>query len=367
MSFYNYISTYNNFNYETFFEDINEQTIINILNKDRLNKFDFWALLSPAAEVFLEHIAVKAHEISLKNFGKTVLLYTPLYLSNFCINRCAYCSYNLDNSIKRKKLTLEEIEVEAKAIASTGLKHILVLTGEHEGATPVSYICDAVKVLKKYFDSISIEIYPLTEDKYKELVEAGVDGLTIYQEVYSEKIYDKIHLSGPKKDYRFRLDAPERGCRANMRSVNIGSLLGLDDWREEAFKTGLHGEYLQSKYPEVELSISLPRIRPHVGSFTEIHEVKDKNLVQILLALRLFLPRAGITISTRERAEFRDNLINLGVTKMSAGVSTEVGGHSEVSKGDSQFDISDERSVDEVRQAILSRGYQPIFKDWMSF
>lgn len=367
MSFYDYISTYNNFNFDTFFEDITENTILNILNKDRLNKIDFWALLSPLAGNYLEPIARKAEELSLKHFGRTILLYTPLYLSNYCVNRCAYCSYNIDNSIKRKKLNLEEIEAEAKAISSTGLKHILVLTGENEAATPVSYIIDAVKILRKYFDSISIEIYPLTEDQYKEVINAGVDGLTVYQEVYNEKIYDKIHISGPKKNYQFRIDAPERGCKAKMRSVNIGALLGLDDWRMEAFKTGLHGEYLQNKYPDVEVSISIPRIRPHVGVFTDIYDVNDKNLVQILLAMRLFLPRAGITLSTREKASLRNNLIYLGVTKMSAGVSTEVGGHALSSKGDSQFDISDDRSVNEIKHVILAKGYQPIFKDWMSF
>jgi 2-iminoacetate synthase len=218
---------------------------------------------------------------------------------------------------------------------------------------------------KKYFTSISIEVYPLEKEEYGELVEAGVDGLTLYQEVYDEDVYHEVHLSGPKKNYLYRLDAPERACMAGIRSVNIGALLGLNQWKTEAFFTGLHADYLQSKYPETEISVSLPRLRPHAGSFQPKSIVSDRDLVQIMLALRLFLPRAGITVSTRERSQFRDNLIGLGVTKMSAGSSTEVGGHSDENKSTGQFSISDTRSVEEMREIIYQKGYQPVFKDWM--
>jgi 2-iminoacetate synthase len=365
MSFYDCYNEHKNMNFDTFFKQIKDEDILGILSKDKISKQDFLALLSPVAEKHLEQLAQKAHKLSLQHFGKTILLYTPLYLSNYCVNKCAYCSYNVENKIKRKTLTMAEIEEEAKVISSSGLKHILVLTGESSREAPVSYIVDAVKILKKYFDSISIEIYPLTTEEYIKVIEAGVDGLTIYQEVYDESIYDKVHIKGPKKNYKFRLDAPERACIAKIRSVNIGALLGLDDWRKEAFYTALHADYLQNKYAEMEVSVSMPRIRPHVGSFNDVCFVEDKNLLQIILAFRIFLPYVGITLSTRETQSFRDNLIPLGITKMSAGVSTEVGGHSSSSSGDSQFEISDNRTVNEVREAILAKAYQPIFKDWM--
>lgn len=364
MSFYEKYLSYKNFNFDEFFQNIEEYQIINILNKNKLDEVDFLALLSPKAEKHLEQMAVKANSLSTQHFGKSILLYTPMYLGNYCVNKCAYCGFNVENKIDRKKLTLDEVEREAKLIHDSGLRHILILTGESKYHTPVSYIKDCVNVLKKYFDCISIEIYPLETEEYKELINAGVDGFTIYQETYDEKVYDTVHISGPKKNYKFRLDAPERACKAKMRSINIGALLGLCDWRKEAFFTGIHGSYLQNNYLDIELSFSLPRIRPHVGSFTDLVDVNDRSLVQVMLALKIFMPRSGITISTREQSQFRDNLIPLGVTKMSAGVSTEVGGHSQDKKSDSQFDISDRRSVDEIKQSILKKGYQPIFKDW---
>ncbi len=365
MSFYNEYLEFKNIDFSTFFSKVKKSDILRAIDKDGLDKYDFLALLSPSAEGLLETMAQRAHSLTTRHFGKAILLYTPMYLSNHCVNKCSYCGFNTSNDIYRKKLSLKEIEEEAKTISSSGLRHILILTGESKKASPISYILDAIKILKKYFDSISIEIYPLTEEEYREVITAGVDSVTIYQEVYYEDIYDRIHISGPKKNYRFRLDAPERACSAKMRGVNIGSLLGLWDWRKEAFFIGLHAEYLQSKYPDVEISISLPRLRPHTGSFDEIYPVDNKALVQIMLALRLFLPRAGITISTREEESFRDNLIPLGVTKMSAGVSTEVGGHSSKTKSDNQFEISDKRSVEDIKKMLLSKGYQPVLKDWM--
>lgn len=364
MSFYDCCKEYKDFDFDLFFNSITESDILNILEKQKIDSLDFLALLSPKAEKFLEQMAQKAHQLTLQHFGKSILLFTPMYLANYCVNRCAYCSYNAHNMITRKKLTPEEIEKEAASIAKTGLKHILILTGESAQKTPVSYMVEAVGVLRKYFQSIGIEVYPLKEEDYRELIQAGVDCMTIFQETYDEQIYDNVHLSGPKKNYRFRLDTPERACKAGMRGVNIGALLGLNDWRKEAFMTGLHADYLQNRYPEVQISISLPRIRPHVGVFEKVYPVHDKDLVQILLAQRLFLHRVGMTISTRERQYFRDHLIYLGITKMSAGVTTEVGGHTASKKGHSQFEISDPRTVSQMKAAILKRGYQPILKDW---
>ncbi|MTI49006.1 MAG: 2-iminoacetate synthase ThiH [Firmicutes bacterium] len=365
MGFYDLLKSYDDLNYDDIFNSMTDEDILRIIRKRKLSDVDFLKLLSPQAGKHLEAMAQEGYKKTLQHFGKAILLYTPMYLANYCVNKCAYCSYNLENDITRKKLTEAEIEAEAKAIADTGLRHILILTGESRKHSPISYVVKAVNILKKYFDSITIEIYPLSEEEYGELIEAGVDGLTVYQEVYNPEIYDRVHIAGPKKNYRFRLEAPERACLQKIRSVNIGALLGLDDWRKEAFKTGIHARYLQDTYNDVDISVSLPRIRPHVGVFEEVHDVTDKDIVQIMLAIRLFLPNAGITISTRENQAFRDNIIQLGVTKMSAGVSTEVGGHTSNEDDTSQFEISDKRTVEEVREAILSKGYHPIYKDWM--
>jgi len=364
MSFYDKYNQYKEFDFNKFFENVTGEDVLRAINRERLNESDFLVLLSDKADEHLEAMAVKSKQLTLQHFGKAILLYTPMYLANFCVNQCVYCGFNITNKIRRRKLTLEEVEEEAKVISSTGLRHILILTGESRQQSSVSYIKECVGVLKKYFRSISIEIYPLETQEYAELVEAGVDGFTIYQEVYNEDMYKLLHLKGPKRDHRYRLDAPERACEAKMRSVNIGALLGLDDWRKEAFFTGLHADYLQNKFLDTEISISFPRIRPHVGDFQPNSVVSDRNLVQIMLATRLFMPRAGITISTRERAEFRDNLIGLGVTKMSAGSSTEVGGHTLEDKSEGQFDISDPRGVEEIKNLVYSKGYQPVFKDW---
>jgi 2-iminoacetate synthase len=328
----------------------------------------FADMLSPAAEGSLEEMARKARGITLRHFGRTIQLYTPIYLSNYCDNSCLYCGFNADSDIKRRRLSPGEVEKEAAFISRTGLKHILLLTGESRRMSPVSYIKDCVGILKKYFSSISIEVYPLAEEEYSGLISAGVDSLTVYQEVYDEDIYGKMHPSGPKSDYLFRLDAPERGARAGMRGVNIGALLGLADWRKEIFLLGIHAKYLQDKFPDVEIGASIPRVRPHgAGAFKASHEINDRDMAQIILALRLFLPRLGITLSTRERPELRDNLIPLGVTKISAGSTTCVGGHTmgRQDGGRSQFEIYDRRSVDEIKSMLDNKGYQPVLKDWM--
>ena len=334
------------------------------LASSHLNSDDFLTLLSPAAECYLELMAQRAHALTVQHFGKVILLYTPLYLANYCTNFCLYCGFAAPNRIRRDRLTLEEVAAEARIISASGLRHILILTGESRKMSSVEYIGQCVKVLRPYFLSISTEVYPLEFDEYAQLVESGVDGLTLYQETYDCALYAVVHPRGPKRDYRYRLEAPERACDAGVRSVNIGALLGLADWRLDAFLTGLHADYLQHRYPEVEVSVSLPRLRPHEGTFQPQHGVRDREFVQIMLAMRIFLPRVGITISTRERSEFRDHLMPLGVTKMSAGSCTQVGGRSHREAETGQFEISDQRDVPAVKQAIESRGYKAIFKDW---
>lgn len=364
MSFYDQLEELREFDLEAFFDSVDDYQVEAVLAQERVSLQDFLVLISPKAEKYLEAMAQKAHKLTLQHFGRTILLYTPLYLANHCVNKCVYCSFNLENEIVRKTLDMKEIEVEAKAIAATGLRHILVLTGESRKMSSVQYIGEAVGILRKHFDSVTMEVYPMDQQEYKEMIDAGIEGLTIYQEVYDPLIYDELHIAGPKKNYRYRLEAPERACEAGMRAVNIGALLGLAPWRKEALMMAAHGQYLQNKYLETEISFSLPRIRPHIGGFQPNVVVTDKNLVQLLLALRIFLPRTGITLSTRESQQLRDNLVPLGVTKMSAGVSTAVGGHSQEEGGAAQFDISDTRDVAEMQKALEKLGYQAVLKDW---
>lgn len=364
MGFYEVYKEYKDFDIDGFLINVTENMVMSILTKDSLDIFDFLALLSNEAKKHLELIARKANTLTIQHFGKTIQLFTPMYLANHCVNRCIYCGFNVSNHIPRKKLTLEEVEREAINVAKTGLKHILLLTGECRSSTPPEYIAECVKIVKRYFTSVSIEVYPMDTSDYEMLVESGVDGLTVFQEVYDEEVYDTLHLAGPKKNYLYRLDTPERGCKAKMINVNIGALLGLSDYKKDAFFTALHAAYLQDKYPDTDISVSLNRMRPHAGSYQPHSPVTDDVLVQIMLAMRLFRNRLGITISTRESEQFRNNLVGLGVTKMSAGVSTEVGGHTSKEKSVGQFEISDNREVRDFMDMLYKKGYQPVLKDW---
>lgn len=364
-TFYDEIDRLRNIDFAGFFARCGQAHVSRALARSELQSQDFLALLSPQAALHLEDLAQAAHRLTLRDFGRTMLLFTPLYLSNHCENYCVYCAFNAGNAIERRKLGLQEVEAEAKAIAGTDLEHILILTGESRHHSPVSYIRDCVAILKRHFSSISIEVYPLSADEYRDVIAAGVDGLTIYQEVYDRETYMRLHPRGPKRDYRYRLEAPERGALAGMRTVNVGPLLGLGEWRSEVFFAGMHARYLQSSFPYLEVSISCPRMRPYYGGAIPWTSVLDRDLVQSILALRIFLPRAGITMSTRESPQLRDNLVGLGVTKMSAGSSTIVGGHTHGAEaGIGQFEIADHRSVAEMREALSRLGYKPVLKDW---
>ncbi|MDO8536255.1 MAG: 2-iminoacetate synthase ThiH [Candidatus Omnitrophota bacterium] len=368
MSFHEIYSKYSDFDLNKAFDSLSNIDINRAIDPGEGSIKDLISLLSPAAESSLETMAARSRDLTLKYFGRTIQLYTPMYLSNYCENRCLYCGFNASNKIERRSMSPEEVEKEAQFISATGLRHILILTGESRSMSPVSYIKESVKILKRYFSSISLEVYPLSESEYSELISEGVDGLTIYQEVYDKRIYNAMHPLGPKNDYVFRLDTPERGARAGMRNVNIGVLLGLNDWRREVFSMALHAKYLQDKLPDVDIGVSVPRIRPQVGGFKASCVVTDKNIVQIILALRIFLPRLGITVSTRESAILRENLVPLGITRMSAGSTTRVGGHTIEKTGsedNGQFEISDRRSVDEIKTSLEKKGYQAVFKDWM--
>ena len=366
MSFYDEYSLYSEATIDAVLTSTTSEQVVKIIDKDRLTVMDFLALLSPAAEQHLEMMAQKAHRLTVQNFGHVIFLFTPIYLSDYCTNKCVYCGFNVTNTFTRKKLTMTEVEKEAQSIASSGMQHILLLTGDAPSIAGVAYMKECIEILKKYFSTIAIEVYAMSRAEYKELIDAGVDSMTMFQETYNPLIYDQLHLAGPKKDYHYRLDAPERACLAGIRSVNLGALLGLDQWRRDGFFTGLHTFYLQNKYSDVEVSISLPRIRPTMGHCETGLTVNDKQMVQYMTAVRLFMPRVGITLSTRENAEFRNHVIKLGVTKMSAGVNTAVGGHTETQENAGQFEISDNRSAAQMCEAILNLGYQPVFKDWQA-
>jgi 2-iminoacetate synthase len=365
MSFYATIEAYQVFDFDAFFARVTGAEVERVLAREQLGALDFLTLLSPAAAGFLEPMAQKARKLTVQYFGRTIQLFIPLYIANFCINQCAYCGFNRAHAITRSKLSLAEIEAEAQAIAATGMRHLLVLTGEAREVTPMEYLEATIRLLKKYFASVAIEMFPMDAADYQRLKAAGVDGLTLYQEVYDPAIYGQVHLAGPKTDYRFRLDAPERGARAGFRAVNIGALIGLGEKRREVFFTGLHARYLDDRYLSTEIGVSLPRFNPAEGDFQPRHPADDREFVQFLLALRLFLPRAGITVSTRERAAFRDRLMHLGATRFSAGSCTGVGGYAQPARHNTpQFEISDTRDVDQVVQAISGQGYQPVYKDW---
>lgn len=350
------------------------------LSRSSLTPEDLALLLSPAAMGELESMARRAQAETLRHFGRSRQLFAPLYLGNFCANRCVYCGFNAGKGIVRKALSLDEVEEEARALAATGLRRVLALTGDAPGRTGAEYIAASVAVLSRHFSSVGIEVQALTQDEYAAVAQAGADSMTMFQETYDPELYARLHLSGPKRNFFFRLDAPHRAARAGMRGITLGALLGLGDWRFDLYMLAMHGRWLQQRFPHLEVSFSLPRIRPRAeGEQSEdagtdkgrnVFQpmlVDDRTFVQALTALRCFLPHAGITLSTRERAFLRDKLLPLGVTKVSAGVCTGVGGYAkpEAKEKDVQFVIDDERSVAEMALALEGLGYQPVFADWL--
>ena len=335
---------------------------------------DFKALLSPAAEPFLEQMAERARLETSKHFGNTVYLFTPLYIANYCENYCVYCGFNCYNHIKRMKLSMEQIEKEMKVIADSGMEEILILTGESRGQSNVKYIGEACKLARKYFRMVGLEIYPVNTDEYKYLHECGADYVTVFQETYDADKYEKLHLLGHKRVWPYRFDAQERALRGGMRGVAFSALLGLSDFRKDALASALHVYYLQRKYPHAEMSLSCPRLRPIINN-DKINplDVHEKQLCQVLCAYRIFLPYVGITVSSRESAEFRNGIVKIAATKVSAGVSTGIGDHeskysgkeTEDVQGDEQFEIDDNRSLDKMYKDIADEGLQPVLNDYL--
>lgn len=335
---------------------------------------DFKALLSPAAEPFLEEMAQRARQETSRHFGNTVYLFTPLYIANYCENYCVYCGFNCYNHIHRMKLTMEQIEKEMKIIADSGMEEILILTGESRSKSDISYIGEACKLARKYFRMVGLEIYPVNTDEYRYLHQCGADYVTVFQETYDSDKYETLHLMGHKRVWPYRFDAQERALKGGMRGVAFSALLGLSDFRKDALASALHVYYLQRKYPHAEMSLSCPRLRPIINN-DKINplDVHETQLCQILCAYRIFLPFVGITVSSRESAQFRDGIVKIAATKVSAGVSTGIGDHeskysgkeTDGEQGDEQFEINDGRSLDRVYADIAAEGLQPVLNDYL--
>lgn len=348
------------------YEDYTEEDVKRALIHTNRTPEDFAALLSPAALPYLEEMAQMAQEETKKHFGNSIYMFTPLYIANYCENYCIYCGFNCHNKINRAKLNEEEIEREMAAIAKTGLQEVLILTGESRKMSDVAYIGEACKIAKKYFRVIGLEVYPMNSDEYAYLHECGADYITVFQETYNSDKYETLHLAGHKRIFPYRINAQERAIIGGMRGVGFAALLGLDDFRKDAYATGMHAYLLQRKYPHAEIAFSCPRLRPIINN-DKINpmDVHEAQLVQVITAYRLFMPFANITISTRECARVRDNVIDIAATKISAGVSVGIGGHDGEEKGDEQFEISDGRTVEQVYEAILEKGLQPVMSDYI--
>jgi 2-iminoacetate synthase len=335
---------------------------------------DFKALLSPAAEPFLEKMAQRAKIETGKHFGNTVYIFTPLYIANYCENYCVYCGFNCYNHINRMKLSKEQIEKEMKIISDSGMEEILILTGESRTQSDVAYIGEACKLARKYFKMVGLEIYPVNVDEYRYLHECGADYVTVFQETYDTDKYETLHLLGHKRVWPYRFEAQERALMGGMRGVGFSALLGLSDFRKDALASALHVYYLQRKYPHAEMSLSCPRLRPIINNDKiNPQDVHETQLCQIICAYRIFMPFVGITVSSRESESFRNGIVKIAATKVSAGVSTGIGDHeskytgkeSESKEGDEQFEINDSRSFSKMYNDMSDEGLQPVLNDYL--
>jgi len=325
---------------------------------------DLIALLSPAAEDFLPQMAARSRELTAMRFGRTTQIYAPLYLSSFCVNRCAYCGFAADNTIPRRKLSVDEAEQEAEILRKRGFQHILLVTGEAPAKAGVDYLEEVALRLKDKFAALSIEVQPLEQNEYERLFRAGITAVAVYQETYDRQVYDEVHLSGRKCDYDFRLATPARAAAAGMREIGIGALLGLADWRCEGLVLGKHLAWLRKHFWQTNFTVSFPRLRPAAGEFEPMVEVGEKSLSQLIFALRIFDPDVGLILSTREEARYRDGMLGLGPTRYSAGSCTAPGGYSSDDHEGEQFSVGDHRSITEVCTTIADRGFDPVCKDW---
>ena len=366
------------------------------LGKASLSLWDFAHLISPAAGELLEMLCRRSQTLTQQRFGRVIRLFAPLYLSNECINNCKYCGFSRDNPILRVTLSLEDVLREGRSLKNQGFRNILLVAGEHPKFVSQSYLVDCVKLLHEEFPSVSLEVGPMETEEYRPIVAAGAEGLVVYQETYDRAVYHQMHTTGPKRDFNWRLETPERAYRAGFRRLGIGALFGLSDWRWEALSVAAHAQYLLRHCWKAQLTISVPRLRPNAGEFEPLTHMTDRELVQLVCAYRLMFPDVGLVLSTRESAKLRDGLIPLGITLVSAGSHTEPGGYTgagrekihrtergrivplaanasewaldngQGTRATGQFDISDSRSPQEIADLVRGLGYEPVWKDWDS-
>lgn len=343
-----------------------DSDVIHALNKSKLDLEDFKALVSPAAEPYLEQMAQRSQYLTQKRFGKTIQLYVPLYLSNECQNICTYCGFSFDNKIKRKTLTENELLREIEAIKSMGFDHVLLVTGEANRTVGVDYLKNAIRIVRPHFSNIAMEVQPLDESDYAQLIQEGVNTVLVYQETYHEEDYKIHHPRGKKSNFEYRMETPDRLGKAGIHKIGLGVLIGLEDWRTDSFFTALHLSYLEKTFWQSRYSISFPRLRPFSGGLPPKVEMNDRELVQLICAFRLFNVEVELSLSTRESEKFRDHVIRLGITSMSAGSKTNPGGYIVEPESLKQFEISDERFPEEIASVIRRQGYEPVWKDWDS-
>ena len=334
------------------------------LSKTKRNLDDFLALISPAAQPYLEQMAQQCHELTKQRFGKTIQMYAPLYLSNECQNICTYCGFSLDNKINRKTLSSLEIKLEVEVLKKAGFDHVLLVTGEANYTVNINYFLNAINQIKNDFSIISVEVQPLSQEEYERLHQAGVYSVLVYQETYHQEVYKKYHTKGKKSNFDYRLETPDRIGKAGIHKIGLGVLLGLEDWRTDSFFNALHLDYLQKVYWQTKYSVSFPRLRPAEGFIEPNFIMDDKDLTQLICAYRLWNEDLEISISTRENEKFRNNIITIGTTSMSAGSKTNPGGYAADLQSLEQFEISDERSAAEIAAIITQKGYEPVWKDW---
>ncbi|MBB6275259.1 2-iminoacetate synthase ThiH [Porphyromonas circumdentaria] len=354
-------------NWEAEEESIFKKTTLDVqraLQKDRCNLEDFKAFISPAAEPFLREMAIKAEQLTIKRYGRTIQMYVPLYVSNYCTNSCVYCGFSCHNQIHRVKLDIPQILEEIAVLKKWGFRHLLLVSGESAKLTDASYYEEVINAVRPHFAQISLEVQPLTTDEYRRMYNAGISYVCVYQETYNEKKYPEFHPRGEKANFRYRLETPDRCGTAGIQKIGIGALLGLQNWRTDSFFTALHLNYLERTHWKTKYSISLPRLRPHVGDFTPEDPINDKQMAQLICAYRLFDPEVDISLSTRESSAFRDMAMRIGATTMSAASSTEPGGYATKHEELEQFEINDARTVEEMAEAIRANGYEPVWKDW---
>jgi 2-iminoacetate synthase len=367
MSNTSFKALFEQYNWQDVSESIYAKTasdVVDALHKDRRNLEDFKALISPAAKPYLEEMARLSHDITQKRFGKNIQMYIPLYLSNECQNICTYCGFSFNNKIKRKTLSDAEILQETGVIKSMGYAHVLLVTGEASMTVGVAYLENVIKLIRPHFSHIAMEVQPRDEGDYITLIREGLNTVLVYQETYHQDDYKIHHPKGKKSNFHYRLETPDRLGKAGIHKIGLGVLIGLQDWRTDSFFTALHLDYLEKKYWQTRYSISFPRLRPFSGGLTPKVEMSDKELVQLICAFRIMNEAVELSLSTREREKFRDHVIKLGITSMSAGSKTNPGGYVADTQSLEQFEISDERTPKEVAEIIRRQGYEPVWKDW---